>query len=161
MIIYQIFYFGYWPQSSPWGLTLRVLVVHYSNTCSVRCTASAYAQMTNARNWPQDVEGQIQHNVCFQLRAWFSSVKSVTPNSASMLWAQASREEGGFTELRSWVSAGLILFSDLLFASQIRHSSKCCPAAVHRRTLQYIFQQVMSFECFQSIMGSGFHSTMD
>lgn len=69
--------------------------------CLGRLNNCIHGQVTNARNWPQDVEEQLQRNVCFQLRAWFNSVKSAKPNSSSMLWAQARREQGGFTGCKS------------------------------------------------------------
>lgn len=63
-----------------------------SCTASGDWTTGVYAQMANARNWPQDVEGWLWYNVYFQLGAWFNSVKSVKLNSTSMLGAQAGRE---------------------------------------------------------------------
>ncbi|KAK2517415.1 hypothetical protein Q9233_013158 [Columba guinea] len=97
-----------------------------------------HGQVTNARNWPQDVEEQLQRNVCFQLRAWFNSVKSAKPNSSSMLWAQAKREQGGFTGCKSqlaWSSSQIYFLPHrldifkMLTCCWMQEDSVVCPPA--------------------------------
>ena len=146
--------------------SLRVSAVHYSSAgcevCRLLRLSSRGLCSHDERQEPASKRGRAALTSCL-LPALASpdSVKSVKLSSAPMLGAQASREQARLTELRAQVSAGWNLFSDLLFASQTRHSSKRCCAAECRRTLQCPFQQTVSPERFWSIPGSGFRYAMD
>lgn len=123
--------------------------------CLGRLNNCIYGQTANAWNWPQAVEAQPRHNVCFQLGAWSNSVKSMKLNSSSMLWAQARREQGGFTGRKSqlaWSSSQtyflphrLDIFKMLSCCWMQEDTVVCLPASDEFRMLPVYHRLRISF----------------